>query len=399
MNIPSWLHPLARWLLGTQAPMRRHVAFVLAAAQLYAVNLGIVWHSVHLGLFEAHFAAMLTWVSVASYLLVFTLVRSGVTQRLPDPVLTLPHALVSIGLCILAYTQLEDHRASVLILVAEALVMSMFRLRPTQMLGLGLASVGMLLAAVVWLSWHDPLRYPASTGLMHFVIGGATLLILSLVAKWVTDIRMRIGQQARELSRALDTLQHMATQDTLTGLLNRRTMSDLIEGELKLTDRQGSALSVALIDLDHFKHINDHAGHAAGDAVLCGFAANALAQLRKVDKVSRWGGEEFLVLLPQVTEAEALSAIERLRQSTERLSYAGHPGLRATFSAGLAQAQAGESLEQLVERADHALYQAKREGRNRCGQASHLPHEAHLPQQAQASAAWQEGTALEGSTP
>ena len=358
--------------------MRRHIVFLLASSQLYIVNLGIFWHSVHLGLLEPPFAAALTWASVLTYLSVFALVRSGWTQRLPDPVLTMPHALVSIGLCILAYTQLAEHRASVLILVAEALVMCMFRLRPTQMLGLGLASVGMLLGAVVWLTWHDPVRYLASTGLMHFVIGGSTLLILSLVAKWVTDIRMRIGSQARELSRALDTLQHMATQDTLTGLLNRRTMTDLVESELKLMDRQGTALSVALLDLDHFKHINDHAGHSAGDAVLCGFAANTLAQLRKVDKVARWGGEEFLVLLPQVTEAEALTAIERLRQTTERLSYAGHPGLRATFSAGLAQALPGETLEQLVDRADQALYRAKREGRNRCELASSLSGVAEM---------------------
>lgn len=355
--------------------MRRHIVFVLAWSQLYIVNLGILWHSVYLGMLEPAFAAALSWGSLATYLLVFALVRSGLTQRLPDPVLTLPHALVSIGLCILAYTHLGDHRASMLILVAETLVMGMFRLRPTQMLSLGLASVVMLLGAVVWLTWQDPVRYPASTGLMHFVIGGSTLLILSLVAKWVTDIRMRIGSQARELSRALDTLQHMATQDSLTGLLNRRTMTDLVEAELKLMDRNGSALSVALIDLDHFKHINDHAGHAAGDAVLCGFAAHTQSVLRQVDKVARWGGEEFLVLLPQVAQRDGKSAIERLRIGTERLAYAGHPGLRATFSAGIAQARPGDTLEQLVERADRALYDAKRKGRNRseCADPEEVP--------------------------
>lgn len=396
MNLPSWLHIPARWLLGTHAPMRRHIVFVLASSQLYIVNLGIFWHSVHLGLMHPPFAAALTWASVLTYLGVFALVRSGWTQRLPDPVLTMPHALVSIGLCILAYTQLGEHRASVLILVAEALVMCMFRLRPTQMLSLGLASVAMLLVAVVWLSWHDPVSYPASTGLMHFVIGGSTLLMLSLVAKWVTDIRMRIGSQARELSRALDTLQHMATQDTLTGLLNRRTMTDLAEAELKLMDRNGSALSVALIDLDHFKHINDHAGHAAGDAVLCGFAAHAQGVLRQVDKVARWGGEEFLVLLPQVTQHDAKSAIERLRAGTERLAYAGHPGLRATFSAGIAQARPGDTLEQLVDRADRALYEAKRKGRNRseCADPEEVPPAA--PDLAPLLAP---PHALEGSTP
>lgn len=360
---------------------------MLATSQLYIVNLGIFWHSVYLGLLEPPFAAALTWASILTYLVVFVLVRSGWTQRLPDPVLTMPHALVSIGLCILAYTQLGEHRASVLILVAEALVMCMFRLRPTQMLSLGLASVGMLLVAVVWLTWQDPVRFPASTSLMHFVIGGSTLLILSLVAKWVTDIRMRIGSQARELSQALDTLQHMATQDTLTGLLNRRTMTDLAEAELKLMDRNGTALSVALLDLDHFKHINDHAGHAAGDAVLCGFAAHAQATLRQVDKVARWGGEEFLVLLPLVSQTDAQSAIERLRLGTERLAYAGHPGLRATFSAGIAQARHGDTLEQVVERADRALYEAKRKGRNRSECA-----EPTLPELAPTHT-------LEGSTP
>jgi diguanylate cyclase (GGDEF)-like protein len=364
MNMPTWLHPLMRWLLGP-SPTSRHVAFALASAQLYVVNLGIFWHSVNLGLLKTDFAAVLTWASAATLLTVLVLVRSGWSQRLADPVLTMPHGLISIALCVLAYTQLGEHRANVLILMAETLVMCMFRLRPAKMLSLGLASVAMLLAAIVWLTWHDPVQFPASTGLMHFVVGGPTLLMLSLVAKWVTDIRTRIGQHARELSQALNTLQHMATQDVLTGLLNRRTMTDLAEQELKLHSRNGSVLSVALLDLDHFKHINDHAGHAAGDAVLIGFAANALTHMRQVDKIARWGGEEFLVLLPQVSQIEAQSAIERLRQSTARLSYAGHPGLRATFSAGIAQAQPNDTLELLVERADRALYQAKREGRNR----------------------------------
>ena len=372
MNIPPWLQPLARWLLGTHPTQARHVAFVLATSQLYVVNLGIIWHSVHLGMLDRDFAGWLTWTSVGTYLSFYALVRSGWSMRFGDPVLALPHALVSIGLCFLAYVQLGEHRANVLILVAEAIVICMFRLRPAQMLSLGLASVAMLLVAVVSLSVYDPIRYPAATGLMHFVIGGSTLLVLSLVAKWVTDIRVRIGQQARELSRALQTLQHMATQDTLTGLLNRRTVTELIEAELKLSDRMAKPMTVALIDLDHFKHINDHFGHAAGDAVLCGFGAYAQAQLRQVDKVARWGGEEFLVMLPQVTETEALSAIERLRQGVERLSYAGHAQVRATFSAGLAQARGGETLEQLVDRADRALYRAKHSGRNRCERASLL---------------------------
>lgn len=192
------------------------------------------------------------------------------------------------------------------------------------------------------------------------------MLTLSLVAKWVTAIRMRIGMQAKELTQALHTLQHMATQDSLTGLNNRRVMVDLIEAELKLVERHGHPVTIALVDLDHFKLINDRFGHNAGDAVLIGFAGLALTQLRLVDKVGRWGGEEFLVMLPQVTADEAFTALERLRLAIDGLSHPDHPGVHATFSAGLAQARTGESLEHLIERADNALYQAKNAGRNRC---------------------------------
>lgn len=373
MNLPPWLNAIARPLLGPDPQRARHVLFVLASTQLYVVNLGIIWHSVHLGLLQPQIARDLTWGSLLTLLTVFVLVRSGWSQRFSDPVVTLPHALVSIALCFMAYLQVGEHRASVLILVAEAIVMCMFRLRPTQMVVLGMSSVGMLLLCVLGLTWADPVRYPAPTGLMHFVIGGSTLLILSLVAKWVTDIRVRIGLQARELSQALNTLQHMATQDSLTGLLNRRIMVDLVETELKLIERHGHPMTVALVDLDHFKSINDRFGHQAGDAVLIGFAGLAQTQLRQVDKVARWGGEEFLIMLPQVKASEAFTALERLRLSMGSQTFTGHPGLNATFSVGLAQARPGESLEHLIERADQALYHAKHAGRNRSHVAEHAP--------------------------
>ena len=365
MKLPAWFTALSRPLLGSDPQRARHVLFVLASTQLYVVNLGIIWHSVHLGLLQPQIARDLTWGSLLTLSIVFALVRSGWSQRFSDPVVTLPHALASMALCFMAYMQVGEHRASVLILVAEAIVMCMFRLRPTQMVVLGMSAVGMLLTCVIALTWADPVKYPAPTSLMHFVIGGSTLLILSLVAKWVTDIRVRIGLQSKELSQALNTLQHMATQDSLTGLLNRRIMVDLVETELKLVERHGHPMTVALVDLDHFKSINDRFGHQAGDAVLIGFANLAQTQLRQVDKVARWGGEEFLIMLPQVSATEAVTAIERLRLSMGSLTFSGHPGVNATFSAGLAQARQGESLEHLIERADQALYQAKRAGRNR----------------------------------
>jgi diguanylate cyclase (GGDEF)-like protein len=143
-------------------------------------------------------------------------------------------------------------------------------------------------------------------------------------------------------------------------------MTDLAEAELKLAERTGAPMCMALIDIDHFKNVNDRFGHHTGDMVLKGVARHAQTQLRQVDKFGRWGGEEFLLLLPRVSPLEAMQALERLRQAVESLAFEGHAQLRVTFSAGLAEARPGETLEHLIERADHALYEAKRQGRNRC---------------------------------
>lgn len=365
MNKPLWLQALSNLLLGVEPHRRRHVLLVLVTLQPYIVNLGIIMHSVHLGLLDAHIAQELTLASVITFLAVFALVRSGWSQRFGDPVLTFPHALVSIALCMVAYIQLGENRGNVMILIAQTIVLAMFRLRPMQVLILGVFTILSLGASIVVMTLTNSLSGNGSSVWTHFVVGGSTLLTLSLIGKWVSDIRIRIGRQARELQEAVDTVKQMATTDMLTGALNRRMMTDMAEAELRLIERTGAPMCVALIDIDHFKHVNDHFGHHAGDAVLRGVAQHTQGQIRQVDKFSRWGGEEFLIMLPTIASAEAMIAIERLRQSVETLNFPGYPQLRITFSAGLAQALPGESLEHLIERADQALYDAKHQGRNR----------------------------------
>jgi diguanylate cyclase (GGDEF)-like protein len=269
-----------------------------------------------------------------------------------------------------AYMVLGQHRANTMILIAQTIVLSMFRLRPAQVLSLGVFTVVMLLVCIVGLSLYDPVMYAPAAGATHFIVAGSTLLTLSLIGKWVSDIRVRIGRQARELEEAVTTVKQMATNDMLTGVLNRRVMTDMAESELKLIERNSAPMCMALIDIDHFKQVNDQFGHHAGDVVLKGMAQHVQSQLRQVDKLARWGGEEFLLMLPRVGEVEATAALERLRQSVEALEFADHPYLKITFSAGFARAQPGETLEHLIERADEALYDAKRQGRNRCLMAS-----------------------------
>ncbi|RZL01415.1 MAG: GGDEF domain-containing protein [Rubrivivax sp.] len=373
MKRPSWQATIADGALGRNPLTRRYALMVLVTLQLYAVTIGILTHSVYVGLLEWHMAQVLVALGMVTFITVFGLVRSGWSLQLKDPTLAFPHALVSNGIAVLAFMQLGDHRSNVMIIIGQTIVAAMFRLKPKRVLLLGALSVGMLALATIALTWHDPARYPATKSWAILAVSGSTLLMLSLVAKWISDIGVRLGRQTKELAEAVRTVEQMATTDMLTGLLNRRVMTDLAEAELKLSARTGAPLCVALIDLDHFKDINDRFGHHAGDNALQGFAQSTAPQLRQVDKLARWGGEEFLLMLPQLTETEALHALERLRQTVESLVFKDHALMQLTFSVGIAQAQPDETLEQLVDRADRAVYEAKRDGRNRCVLASTNP--------------------------
>ena len=339
---------------------------VLATLPLYAVTFVVLLQSAYFGLLERHVAIGLLLCSSAAFLMVLALVRSGWSSKLLDPILTFPHALTTNFFCVLAFMHLGDHRSNVLIIMGQSIVAAMFRLKPSRVLLLGALTFGMLALATITLIWFDPVRYPATKSWAILAVGGFALLFMSLVAKWISDIGVKLGRQTKELTDAVRTVEQMATTDMLTGLLNRRVLTDLAEAELKLMDRTGSSMCVALIDLDHFKDINDRFGHLAGDTALRGFAQSATPELRQVDKLARWGGEEFLLMLPQLNQHEALSVLERLRQSVEALVFKDHTLMQLTFSVGIAQAHPGESLEHLVDRADQAVYEAKRQGRNRC---------------------------------
>lgn len=171
---------------------------------------------------------------------------------------------------------------------------------------------------------------------------------------------------AFENARLHLVLERQAHVDELTGLVSRRHGRELMEREMLRAARQGSALAVALCDLDGFKQVNDRHGHAAGDAVLRAFAKLVQRRVRQVDVACRWGGEEFLFVLPETDLPGALDLVESLRAQLESLPIVLLDGttLHTTASFGVASYVAGISAEELVARADHALYAAKRGGKN-----------------------------------
>jgi diguanylate cyclase (GGDEF)-like protein len=157
--------------------------------------------------------------------------------------------------------------------------------------------------------------------------------------------------------------ERMALTDRLTGLANRRRAEGQVQQELLRLKRYQTPVSLVLFDLDHFKHINDTYGHSAGDEVLRQVAKAMADSVRDTDLVARWGGEEFLLVLPETPHSGALNCAERTRAKVESLGE--RLGFPVTISGGVYQPAPGDSAADLINRADARLYEAKRTGRNR----------------------------------
>jgi diguanylate cyclase len=174
------------------------------------------------------------------------------------------------------------------------------------------------------------------------------------------------AQEVKRLRLELDSVSTQARHDTLTGALNRKGLDEAFAREISRSRRQASHLSLALLDLDNFKTINDIHGHPVGDAALAHLAQVAREAMRPQDTLSRFGGEEFVILLPDTNLDGAMVAMVRLqRELTRRFFMAGSHKLLITFSAGVAELGPDESALSAISRADQGMYQAKRAGKNK----------------------------------
>jgi diguanylate cyclase (GGDEF)-like protein len=325
------------------------------------------------GLFQASLGStlLLLVLAVVSQLVFLGLFLGRQNLRFADPSLTEPQVLVALAWLTLLLGLFSDGRGSMLVIYMLILLFGVFQLPPRVFARCALFAFFGFAGLNLYEAFTYQLADPRVAILQASVLA-AVLFWLSLFASYAQAMRQRMRQRRFALQAHQDTLRGMMRQleelaatDELTGLCNRRHFLRLAGHELQglSRDRQHG---LALLDLDHFKRINDVHGHAAGDRVLQTFAAVARACLREGDVIARYGGEEFVLLLPN-TEADQFTACcERLREAFSHAEPLGVKVVSLSVSIGMTLLNQHDDLEEALQRADLALYQAKRDGRNRC---------------------------------
>jgi diguanylate cyclase (GGDEF)-like protein len=198
------------------------------------------------------------------------------------------------------------------------------------------------------------------------LVGKGEVGALAISFRHMVDVVRHTNHELeRKVRERTEALQHLTEIDPLTGLLNRRGMTDRFEKEIARQARQSGSLGMLLLDLDYFKQVNDTYGHAAGDVALCATANILRSMKRSYDHAGRWGGEEFLLLLPDCGEADLLAIAERIREAVAALRIeTGTQTFLFTVSIGAHRPNTPQTLDAMLHQVDKALYAAKDAGRN-----------------------------------
>jgi diguanylate cyclase len=293
--------------------------------------------------------------------------ETGFTERFEDHYFVVPQLFISVTI-MLAFTYLAPE-VGLMFLCALFTVFNFGSLRSTPWqtavawtaMTAGLAWLFLMTDKPIGLPHHGEIERFASMLVFALTIGRCMFLGI-----FSSSMRASLYQSGQKLKEAYRRIEELAELDELTGAFNRRCIMRVLEEEIVRTHRHGQPCSIALIDLDWFKRINDVHGHPTGDEVLRTFAITMFANIRAIDRFGRYGGEEFLLVLPNTPAEAAARLLDRLRMIVADLDWSAFsPGMQVTFSAGVATLRTEEHSDSFLARADKALYASKAQGRNR----------------------------------
>lgn len=302
-------------------------------------------------------------VSVVFFIVVF---ENRLNDRFLDKNLVLPQALSGLGIILTFLYVAPEVGCVFLCTLFLVFAFGSLHASPRQtVIAWTAMAIGL---ALLFLGTDKPIQMPYATNLERI----ATMLVFTLtigrcmfIGIFSRSMRDALYKRGLELKEAYKRIEELAELDELTGSFNRRSIMQALDEEIASAQRNKMPCAVVLIDLDWFKRINDQFGHPAGDEALRAFAITMFANIRSIDKFGRYGGEEFLLILPEISEGAALRTTDRLRLIVGDLDWSAiSQEMRVTMSAGLAMLQPDDTADSILARADQLLYQAKALGRN-----------------------------------
>lgn len=342
--------------------LRRVVRYWALTVALYALCIGALWVEALSGTAKIRDAIAVTVLGASGQFAFYVLIQMGGRFKIAPATLSEYQGRFAVVCGVLGYSVIGPFRGTTLTFFVVILVFCAFTLPAAKSRHLAVFAVTLLGMTMAGMALLDP-AVDGVGELKNFVMVSSAILVVGYLTGRLSELREMLNAQKLELKQALRKIQELADHDGLTGLPNRRKMSELLlEQDIDKADR----VCLALLDIDHFKDVNDNYGHAAGDHVLQDFAQRVCAVIRPQDILSRWGGEEFLLYLPGTTLEIAKGVIERLReQVSNQLFLEGDREVHVTCSVGLVAVGVKESVDEAISRADSLLYRAKRNGRNR----------------------------------
>lgn len=371
MKPSSALHPndlpLGQALLGTDHATRERVVSVLMCLLSYVLSCVVAQMAVGIGVVKPWGPLVLAFTTLPVTLWALWMIRTGRTQGFKDPALMILQNALALFAIAVAYVAVDaNSRGLVLLFLPLVIVFGLYTHSSFQSIAVGVGGVVLLALVVGVLAWLDPEYYPPDREIIRLELLSGSVLVLVYSAVQLLRWRDHLRKQREDLKSALQTVRHLAMHDVMTGLINRREMHTRLAAALQTHADTGEPFSVALMDLDHFKKINDTYGHQVGDEVLIGFSRTCEELLGTHDVLARWGGEEFLLLVPNsnAQKVRAMLAVLQGQLRHGRVS-ATETNLRVSFSAGVCECRRHDTLDTMLTRADQALYAAKAAGRCR----------------------------------
>jgi len=295
------------------------------------------------------------------------LIHTGRNLKFRDPSMTSAQMIVSLlpPLWVMAFLDAGQARAIFLLIAIVPMLFGILALSTRQFIMVGLWFCGLYGLLLLGLWVYRPHVLNSELEILQTVAFLLVMAEITVIGGFISGLRGKLRQRNRELGAAMEQIRELVNVDSLTGVYNRRRLFEVIHEESSRYSRSPGSFSICLLDIDHFKQVNDTYGHQAGDVILKAVAQGVAGDLRTIDCFGRYGGEEFLIVLPQTPLDGARIKAERVlaRVASLKFPLIGD-GFQITVSIGVAEYHNDETTDDTLQRADKALYEAKDAGRN-----------------------------------